>query len=273
MLVCKQCNFEQQSGKFCGQCGSPLVEQTEQAAEQTVNEKQVPEEVQNVESASSEEAAAAADSVQTVQRKNVLKAYVSFIGNVIKNPTRAFQLNDHHFGYALATIAIYALAYALANYFLANKMEKDMYGSLSTSLPFIDITVPLFFYILLFIAGALVSIFAAVKFMGNPASVKQIIVQFGGLLIPFMAINVVMILFGAAGMMKFTVGMTGLSLIFSLYFLPAVHVFQKGMESNSEQRVYLSLAAAAVSMLISYIIIRLAFLEHLENIDQIYYWL
>lgn len=272
MLVCKQCNFEQQSGKFCGQCGSPLVEQTEQTVEQKAQEKQV-QEAQNVESASSETTAAAAGSAQTVQRKNVLQAYVSFIGSVIKNPTRALQLNDHYFGYALATIAIYAFAYALTNYFLTNKMTKDMFGPLPASLPFIDFTVPLFFYIILFIAGALASIFAAVKFMGSLSSVKQIIAQYGGLLIPFMAINVVMILFGAVGMIKFTIGMTILSLIFSLYFLPAVHVFQKGMESKSEQRVYFSLAAAAVSMLISYIIIRLVFLEHLEKLDHIFRWL
>ena len=268
MLVCKQCNVEQQSGKCCGQCGSPLVEQTEQTVEQKAQEKQV-QEAQNVESASSETTAAAAGSAQTVQRKNVLQAYVSFIGSVIKNPTRALQLNDHYFGYALATIAIYAFAYALTNYFLTNKMTKDMFGPLPASLPFIDFTVPLFFYI----AGALASIFAAGKFMGSPSSVKQIIAQYGGLLIPFMAINVVMILFGAVGMIKFTIGMTILSLIFSLYFLPAVHVFQKGMESKSEQRVYFSLAAAAVSMLISYIIIRLVFLEHLEKLDHIFRWL
>lgn len=262
MLVCKQCNHEQESGKFCGQCGGPLVEQTEESAEQ-----------QEAHASRNETAAAAADTVQTEQRNNVFQSYLAFITNLIKNPTRALQLNENYFGYGLISISIFALAYALTYYFLANKITKEMFGPLTTSLPFIDITVPLFFFIILFIAGAVVSIFVAVKLLNNPSSVKNVIAQFGGLLVPFMVINVAMILFGIAGMLKFTVGTTGLTLMFAVYFLPILLVFAKGTESKSEQRVYFSLGASALSMFISYIIIRLAFLDYLDKLEHIFRWL
>lgn len=261
MLVCQQCNYEQQSGKFCGQCGGALAEQS-----RTENAKT------NSETSEAEAAVATETTVAPVQQKKSFQTYVTFIVNLLKNPTRALKLNENQFGYGLITMAIYAFAYALANYFLANKMVKEMFGPLTSSLPFFDLTVPLFFFIILFTVGAFISTFAATKLMNNSSSIKNILAQFGGLLVPFMLINVAMILFGIVGMAKFTIGMTNLSLLFSVYFLPVLLAFHKGTELKGEQKVYFSLGAAALSMLISYIIIRLAILDFLDKFDHVYPW-
>ncbi len=252
MLICEQCNKEQETGKFCGQCGGKLVEKDAGMQHEPADAPQ--------------------QTTTAVQQKNAFQAYFNFIQNVAKNPTQALKLDESQFGYGLITAAVFALAYALANYFLANKMVKDMLGPLMSSLPFFDITVPLLFFIVLFLAGAWASVFAASKLMNSSVSVKAMLAQFGGLLVPFMLINLAMILFGIAGMAKIMIGLTTISIVFSIYFLPMMLSFYNGMKANSGQKVYFSLGAAALSMLISYIIVRLAILDFLEKFDDIYPW-
>lgn len=264
MLVCQNCSHEQQSGKFCGQCGGPLVEKTAQNAESEQTERATNETASTIESAPTEQAQQAS--------KNAFQSYVSFLGNQLKNPTRALSLNESHFGYGLITIAIYALAYALAIYFLANKLVKDMFGPFGSTLPFFDLTVPLLFYIALFLFGAIVGTFVAIKLMQNKSSFKKVIAQYGGLIIPFTIVNLTTILFGIAGMAKLTTGLTSLSLLFSLFFLPVLLAFHKGTKSQAEQKVYFSLGAAALSMLITYIIVRLAVLGFLDKFDHVFRW-
>ncbi len=272
MRVCQQCNNEQQSGNFCGQCGGTLIEgeKAYSGSERTADGETESEQAH-------QESAATVDAEQSTrmeQNKKALESYMTFVVNHLKNPTRALKLNESKFVYGLITMVLFSFAYALSIYFLANKIVKEMFGRMASSLPFIDLTFPLLFFIILFVAGASISIVAAVKLMNDSSSIKLIISQFGGLLVPFAVVNVATLIFALAGATKFTIVITSLSLIFAIILLPMLLAFEKGSKQSGpdNQKVYFSLGTAGLSMLISYIIIRLAVADFLDKFDHVLYW-
>lgn len=272
MRVCQNCNNEQQSGNFCGRCGGPLVEgEKASAGSESTEEGATGSEQAHKESAATVDAE---QSTRMEQNKKALESYMTFVVNHLKNPTQALKLNENKFVYGFITMALFSFAYALSIYFLANKLVKDMFGRMASSLPFIDLTFPLLFFILLFVAGACISIIVAVKLMNDSSSMKLIISQFGGLLVPFAVVNVATVILALAGAEKFTIVLTSLSLIFVIILLPLLLVFEKGSKQSGpdNQKVYFSLGATGLSMLITYIIVRLAVADFLDKFDHVLYW-
>src|SRR5690625_1412615 len=112
MLVCNQCNNEQETGKFCGACGGSLQLDGGETAAPSANQA----------------AATTTAQPQTQQTtetiKNGLSEYWNYFLNLIKNPTKAFQLNESHFINGLINIGLFAVAFSLGVYFYANSLAK-----------------------------------------------------------------------------------------------------------------------------------------------------
>ncbi|MGD6803418.1 hypothetical protein ACQCVK_12435 [Rossellomorea vietnamensis] len=269
MIICSECNHQQEAGKFCGSCGADLSTAVESP----------------IQPSAQREVAAASHTQQPVyNNENLTKAkegvskYWSFALNVLKSPSAALTGYETHFVNGLITIAVYVAAFALSLYFLANKLYKTMMGGFGNffgegmgaqSLPFFDIAFALFMFALLFVAGAILSSFAAIKMMSEPLSFKGIIGQFGSVIIPFAAMNVIALIFGLAGSVQLTLLFTGLSLIFTIFIMPAIVVYDRSIKSGkSVNSVYLSIGASAMSMLIVYLVVRTSVMSFLEEMNQ-----
>lgn len=269
-MKCPNCSNEQESGNLCGKCGSSLMEPS-----------------QHEQSAAYSETAAGSQAVQHVNTNEaVLKAkegisrYWKHAVGVLKKPASALSNQESQFLNGIITIGIFVIAFSLSIYFLANKLFKDMFGGLSSlfsgsgmgsqSLPFFQITSSLFMFSLLFVLGALLSVFLAAKFMGEGFTIKELLAQFGSILVPFAAFNVAAIVFGLMGAVQLTLILTGFALIYTIVILPSLVVYDRAMKSAEPvNRFYWATGASAVSMLITYLIIRMVVMDFISEIESL----
>lgn len=253
MLVCNQCNNEQETGKFCGACGGSLQLDGGETAAPSANQA----------------AATTTAQPQTQQTtetiKNGLSEYWNYFLNLIKNPTRAFQLNESHFINGLINIGLFAVAFSLSVYFFMN----SLLGFLGESLPFFQVNLSLLFGVLLFIIISAGSALAMTKAGKNQDSFKTFIAQYGGLFAPFTALNVIAVLGGLMGVIALTLIPLTVSLSIAFFFVPVLFVFEKlSALNNSGQKVYLSLATLILISFGTYIIGEMMVFEFIDELQN-----
>lgn len=258
LLVCDSCGNEQQTGKFCGKCGKPLGEkhETEGITESAATIAQG-------------EANERADRIKTSFQK-----YYQYFLKMIQNPTHALHLDERWFIYGLITIILFALTYVFSLYTLANTFYKNTIGQFfGESLPvsFFDFTSPIFIYILLFLGCSFIAMFFSDKFFVGEVNYQRVIAQYGGLIVPFTALNIVAILFAFTGLVTLTLIIMSISLIFTLYFVPAIRTYDQLLKgSNSAQRVYITFGVVAVIIVLIVIIIRLVVLDFVSSLGTLF---
>lgn len=249
MLVCANCNHEQEPGKFCEACGHPMdTYQTSNSSNQSGNN------IQQGGAANQQQASATTESVQSNGQqveavKETLNNYWSYFINLLKNPTRAFALNENQFVNGLITIGLYIVLFSLGLYFYANSVG-NMFGG---SVPF-TITFRLIFLKIIVLAIAFFAAFAMVKISKHPDSFKTSLTQFGSLLVPFTLLYVLGLIGGIIGSLFLTFAPILISLIFSIAFIPILFVYEKASQVNQQgQNIYLSLATALIMVVAFYI--------------------
>ncbi|UOR11580.1 zinc ribbon domain-containing protein [Halobacillus amylolyticus] len=272
-MICPNCNHEQESGRFCGVCGTEIsteqpVHQLDKSADQQQQQQQFQSAATEVQPQSDSMAKAKQASSQF--GKNALQ--------LLKRPSIAFTSTENHFVSGLVTMAIYITAFTLSLYLLANKFYKLTMGGFSSlmgesstqqSLPFFKVVSPIFLFVLLFLAAATVTIFVAIKMMNINFSFQKAVAQYGGLIIPFTTLNIAAIVFGYSGSIGFTLVSLNASLVFTVFILPAIMVYHYGMNSPHKSRnIYWGVGTSAVIMLITYFIVRTFALDFIERMQE-----
>ncbi|MFC7063146.1 hypothetical protein [Halobacillus seohaensis] len=243
-MKCTQCHHEQVSGKFCGVCGGPMSEagtsvETEQAASAaTMEDKPVTN---------------TSDSFEKV--KKFSGDYGQWALRFLKQPSLAFRAGETAFAQGLATLIIYMVAFSLSIYFLANSLFKQLgFGLGDQSLPFFSVSSRLFLVSLIGIVICLVALFVIARFMDLQLNVKRLIAQYGGLITPFAAINVLAIIFGLSGAVSMTLLLLGGSAFFVLILVPALFIYHYGLTFKAEQNVfYWSTGTSLIIMVVTYL--------------------
>jgi len=274
MLVCNQCNNEQETGKFCGACGGSLqLDDGETPASQPVQQT----------TAAAATTTAQPQTQQTTETiKNGLSEYWNYFLNLIKNPTRAFQLDESHFINGLINIALFAVAFSLSVYFYVNSLAKKavsttagLFGvsdvsTAAVSLPFFSINSRLVFIMALYLLVSFGSAFVITKIGKSDDSFKTFLSQYGGLTVPFAALNIIAILTGLMGIDLLTVFLLGLSGTITLVFVPVLYVFEKLSALNvNGQRVYLSLSTLVLISIGSAIVGLMMVVNFLSDISRV----
>ncbi|WP_067729102.1 hypothetical protein [Oceanobacillus damuensis] len=265
MSICVNCSHEQISGKFCESCGTAMVLDGNGGTAAVAPSHQ-------------ETAATAAMNTATQQANNEVKVVLQnfgtyFIG-LLKNPSIALVSRENLFVNGLINIALYVVAIALGLYFLINSFAKSAMGfgsmlgsEMNFNVPFFAIVFRVFFITLLFLAISWVSTLAISKLGKSTVTSKELVAQFGGLLTPFIVINILGLLSALAGSIQITLTLMLLSLVYVTIIIPAVMVLEK-TRNTSDQKVYLALGSSALAMFISYIIIKGYIMGIIENIQQ-----
>lgn len=271
MLKCTNCLNEQDSGKFCGKCGTSLMESG------------IPQPTAFTEAAAASPAGGAqpvnTNEHVTKAKENVSK-YWSYALQVLKKPSVAFDTKDSQYVNGIITMALFVIAFALSIYFLANKLYKAVVGGFGSlfsegglgaeSLPFFSITSSLFMFAVFFILGSFISVFLVSKFMTEGFTLKELLSQFGSILIPFTALNVVAIIFGLMGSIQLTLTLTGVSLFYTIAILPSIIVYDRAMKSEkSLNKLYWATGASAASLFIAYLIVRMSVLDFMSEIESL----
>lgn len=267
MLVCPNCKNEQEIGKFCGKCGTETVVGVEQVEQQVTETKEANSQV----SVSTQSAPEAIDHHQTAAAieqpnintqekveatKQVLGQYWNHFLHLLKNPSRGFTLNTNHFIYGLVTMGIYAIAFSLSLYFFVQSYLSNIpFSGMLVDLSFFKTNFNLIISIIIFIAVAFFSAFIVIKIAKSSLDFKTLVAQFGGLLIPFVALNVVAILGALIKSTVITLIPLFISSGFVFIYLPVVFAYEKVNQINSQgQKIYFSMMTVALMIVFSLIL-------------------
>ncbi|GAB3795676.1 hypothetical protein [Virgibacillus kimchii] len=268
MLVCSKCNNEQESGKFCGVCGAELeAVQNKAEASQPIEAEPI------VSQTGADQAAAAQPQLQetTEAVKSGLSQYWAYATGLLKNPAHAFQLNENHLVNGIISIALYVITFSLSIYFLINSLANQFSGGLlgeSVRLPFFAVNFRLVLVALLLFLVAFGSALAITKLAKNQESFKLIISQYGGLIVPFIALHLVAVIGGLSTSVQLTMVPLVISLTIVILYIPVLFVYEKVSKINSQgQKIYLSLAVLVLISVIFYVLGESMFAGMLEEIE------
>lgn len=312
MLKCSNldCGRLQQSGKFCGACGSPLEEVVDQVEldEQSSKEETV---TASLDTTKEEEIIAETETVQPVQQqvnvaqaeaaasvpsnpvnqghqqidtdeKGQVKKYWEYSVALLKNPGDAFSHKEDKFIYGLINLGLYALTFALIIYAVARRTYKedfspygDMFGIDASGILF-QTFLYTFIGIAIMLAVLIGSIFVIEKVIVKQMSIQEIVVQYSGLLMPFIFLQLATFLFAFVGTRFVTFSLLGLTFFFGLYFLAGLFMYEKvTYYQSSPHRVYTAIGTL-IFVSIAYTIVMLVigtslFESLLEMIDDPFY--
>lgn len=266
MLVCTKCNNQQEDGKFCGECGGPVELMAAGSQENTTEQESVVQgSATQAATVETSQAQPTADAV-----KSGLQNYWSYFITKLKNPSRAFQTDEGQFVNGLVTIGLYAIIYALSLYFLANSLLSAFGSYYTESIPFFSILSRLVFLIVIIFAITFGSAFIILKIGKVQASFKTLITQYGSVIVPFTALNVVAMIGGLIGSVQLTSISIMLSMLFAFIFIPVLFVYEKLTAANHAQRLYLSLATLILIAIISFVLGDAVLVNLMDSLDGVF---
>lgn len=262
-MVCPNCKHQQDSGKFCGVCGTILatqnVEREEALHGSSVNAKTT------MSSAAVPAYQAPAEPNQHVEKvKETSKQYWNYFLHYFKKPGTIMENPAHSFINACITIAIFAIIFSLSihkNLSIVLQPLEELGGFLGEQPSMMPSFVSIFFSsalsIILIFLLSMASIFVVNKMAGPVQSFKNILSAFGTLLIPptvLLAVAYILLLIES-----YVIGNTLVivSLSFSISVLPLYLITvllkqsSKVVDSYYAFIAYIILFAISLSILVS----------------------
>lgn len=264
-MICVHCQYEQEAGNYCNVCGTPFYDSLMAPEDQPVYEVL--------------EAVEPRSNTRSERHQKDKVTFSTYVKEHLKQPGKGFAAGEDFFRYGLMVIVFYMFAFALSFYFLANKLYTMMMGGLATlftetgyqqSLPFLNLTSTILFFIALFVISTLFCLYIAAKWMGEGLSVRLLVAQYGSVILPFTLVNIVALGFGLAGAGGLTLFTTGLSLFFIIAIMPALLMYHRGMRSSRTLNiVYWSIGTTGASMLVSYLIVRYFIVDFVKQLHDV----
>lgn len=211
-MICINCGHQQETGNFCGKCGTKLNE-TSVNTEKTI--------IQNEEAAAStqpyEQAATPMEPtepnvhVENVKEKS--KLYFNYFMQHLKNPAQAYNRGEAEFSNGLTSIVLLGILLGLSFYSLISNI--NFYGP-----SFLSIFGGVLFFSLVSMGLVVVSLLLINNFFGPQHSFKSIVSLYGGHLSPVLLVAAAALLLIL--LKSYTFGSLALMLIFmfSISLLP-----------------------------------------------------
>lgn len=274
MLICPHCGNKQANGAFCGNCGGKL-QRAAGAAEPSQTEG-----INSQHAAARHEAASSAQTnaghaqpnatAETIKKKS--RAYWTFFVNIFRNPTQALYFRDNEWTNAIISIVLYLVTFAISLYALAASIARAFSGGYG-ELPPLEIFFRSVLVIAVMAAISFGSLVIMSKFSRSGVSGKQLIVRFGALAVPFIALNVLTILTAMAGAYKLTFMLLAFSIMLYLYFIPGLIVFaQNPGNPKQDQRIYASIGSIAITVIVNYLLFTMMLSELLNEVGPLPFW-
>jgi hypothetical protein len=217
MTTCTNCNHQNDGGKFCENCGSPLVAAATPSVEGTSIPKVVGQPQGSTEPNQYLEGA-----------KQVSKQYGLYFLQVLKKPySSSVNVGAEHFTNGLITMFLYSILIPLIVYFALKGVLADVSGlgtdffgeEVEMDIPFMEVVItPAIAYVAFVLLVATFS-FAAIKLGRINVGFKEVVARFGVFLIPAVAILAIGLLF-AILKVKMFVFFTLLGFLILIFLVP-----------------------------------------------------
>ncbi|OMP66650.1 DUF6574 domain-containing protein [Domibacillus epiphyticus] len=209
-MKCQACGNEQESGKFCGSCGSPMeatIEKTAPVSEPVHREE---------------------PNVHVEKVKDRSKQYWGYFLQYLKRPSAVFGRGESEFVNGLISIGVLALFVSLTMYAMTRSITSDFFGSDFYSGPgFFSILFSGIIFTILFSVCAVLVLFLISRFFGPGYSFKEMTGVYGVHLIPsivLMAVSLLLVLLKAyvySGLFM-SLSLTVALLLMPLYLISAL---------------------------------------------------
>ncbi|MDQ0160494.1 DUF6574 domain-containing protein [Alkalibacillus salilacus] len=278
-LICQNCNHQQDDGKFCENCGSPLATQTSESQQtyeqpaQTHQAQPQPEYQQPVhnQAAATTATATATGPSKGDQAKSFAKDFWNYLTSTVKKPDLALKQDESTMWHSILTLVLIPIFLSLGVYFLANTFYQNMYGDMmagfegasSESLPFFQLVSRLAFGFILVLLSGLISTFIALKIGKVEMSIQATVSQYGAFAVPFLFLSALTIITGLSTSIQFTSILLVATLFPFIFVAPAVITTYNINKFNENQPlVYASIASFFMTAIILYIL----FSIYLENL-------
>lgn len=272
MKECPTCSHTQDTGKFCGKCGTELVaKQQQEEVEQHTKEPFV------IQDKDIEVAATITEAVSEHHQQKEESALKTHATNfwqytlmLLKNPATSFNQTDRQYPYGIIHFILFALSFSIALYYTMDVAYRLSLGLfMGGELPFLPIVIRATLILLLLFATTVIGTFLLEKIMTKQMSFKGVLVQYGGLLVPFILVQCVTIVTALAGFITLTIIFLVGSLCFTLLILPGILLYeQTSKQKKGNQRVYFGFATIATMAFLLYVVIRTTVLRYLEYIED-----
>ncbi|MFG6147837.1 hypothetical protein [Halobacillus sp. B23F22_1] len=260
-MKCTNCQNEQSTGKFCGVCGTPF-------SEEEIAQSPPP-----------------TTALATVQQN---KSHGGSINNVkyfwndslrfLKQPLEAFRSDESAFARGMITLLLYMTAFTLSVYFISNSlykvfkpsmiMEEFGFWEAPTAIPFFEYSYRVFFFSLAGVVISLLSIFVVSKIMKLTLCPKTLVAQYGGLITPFLFVNVITILFALSGTVMATFLLLGASMFYGLLVAPILFIYHHGLRSGPQRVFYGSIGTSVIILFLAYFMGRWMLIEKLSELGE-----
>jgi len=227
------------------------------------------------ESAIAQQSQAAINQVENTDVQGAVKQYWQYSLALLKSPGQAFTHGEEKFTYGMINLLLYALTFALIIISVTRGLYNKTIGEIESYLEFdsTGIFVQITFYLFIGMAIALVLVLlcllAVEKVMIKRMTFKEIMVQYSGLLVPFIFLQVATLLFSFVGSSFITFTLVYFSLFYSLFFLTGIYMYEKvTFYKSTSHRVYTAIGTT-VFVVIVYIIVTVVFgMSFIENVTD-----
>ncbi len=180
-MICSNCKHEQESGKFCGKCGTPFettttpVEEPIVAAPTTerVSAEKVVTEQPTATEPNQSTTAPAEPNVYVENTKEKSKLYLQYFLQQLNAPSIAKTQGSSNFSNAVISILLLALLISLS--FSAGIGSANIYGP-----SFFSVFIGMLFFSIVSMALAIASLWLVNNFFGPQHSFKSIVNLYGG---------------------------------------------------------------------------------------------
>ncbi|MCQ6277098.1 zinc ribbon domain-containing protein [Bacillus sp. V3B] len=231
-MICPNCSHQNEGGKFCEKCGTPLTVEVNREAAVTfeaTNTSQPQQPQQPVQ-----------PNRYIESTKRVSKMYFGYFMQVLKQPYASSQnVGTEHFINGIITMVLYAFFIPLTLYFglkgalsSVNSFSADLFGS-STSMevPFTDVVLKPTFTFIIFIFLIVLFTFVSIKLGRVNVSLKEVIARFGSFLIPIVAILIIGVIMSILEIKLFA-AVLALGIVGSIFLVPPLVIASYKKETS-----------------------------------------
>ena len=268
-MNCIQCGHQQEGGKFCGKCGSPLTI-SESSTVRDVNDTTPVENkaIATVEGVARERRTTQTATVQTNEQVERLKAnsqrYWTYIKEYGLQPQKIFINPESQSTNSIITLILFLVLTPIVIASLIKKfynstlggLQDGILGGFGPSTPDISIfpifvgwVIPIFLLVGLSMGVS----YVVMKISKQPMSFKKLISIYGTLLIPVVGIVILGCLFTLISQLGMGAGLIVLSVVLALYLYPPLILFHQSSGTPKIDSVHRALIYFAGYTIILYL--------------------
>lgn len=195
---------------------------------------------------------------QTAEIKEHMQSYWNFALRMLKNPTEALNVKEEKFYFGIINFILLSITYGITFIYIKKEADKlYRYGDLF-KVSTMNVFFGIFLFTALFSIVAILGTFTIAKLAKTNKDFKSIITQFGALITPVIALQIVTIVLAITESFSLMLAFLLLSILFSYLVLPALLIYEYCKITPNEQGVYFAAAVVLLNILFIYIVIQIA---------------